>query len=191
MDQATIDFLKSTYPDEITKDQLYRICHISKKTASFLLESGLIPNINSGKKTRKYKIQLSDVINYLDKRDDNSIVYKAPENYYKGNYGNKEKRPMPQFTDEQCEAMKGHFLQYLSNHYDVLSIEEVSEFTGYTTKSVYEWCSRREMKGFLIYNRYKIPKEYLVDFLISNRCMLILKKSQKHRQLLKAIMAAI
>ena len=191
MEQATIDLLKSTYPDEITKDQLYRICHISKKTASFLLESGLIPNINSGKKTRKYKIQLSDVINYLDKRDDNSIIYKAPENYYKGNYGNKEKRPMPQFTEEQRQAMKGHFLQYLSNYNDVLSIEEVSEFTGYTIKSVYEWCSRREMKGFLIYNRYKIPKEYLVDFLISNRCMLILKKSQKHRQLLKAIMAAI
>ena len=191
MEQATIDLLKSTYPDEITKDQLYRICHISKKTASFLLESGLIPNINSGKKTRKYKIQLSDVIDFLDKRDDNFIVYKAPENYYKGNYGNKEKRPMPQFTEEQREAMKGHFLQYLSHYNDVLSIEEVSEFTGYTTKSVYEWCSKREIKGFLIYNRYKIPKEYLVDFLISNRCMLILKKSKKHRQLLKAIMAAI
>jgi len=38
MNQEYITYLKSTYPDYISKDQLYRICHISKKTASFLLE---------------------------------------------------------------------------------------------------------------------------------------------------------
>lgn len=38
------------YPEYITKDQMYRICHISKKTCLFLLESGLVPNIDSGKK---------------------------------------------------------------------------------------------------------------------------------------------
>ena len=30
-------------PDVITKDQLYRICHISKSTALYLLQSGKIP----------------------------------------------------------------------------------------------------------------------------------------------------
>ena len=30
-------------PDRITKDQLYRICHISKSTARYLLQSGKIP----------------------------------------------------------------------------------------------------------------------------------------------------
>ena len=34
MDKQTIEYLKTTYPEEITKDQFYRICHISKKTAS-------------------------------------------------------------------------------------------------------------------------------------------------------------
>lgn len=41
----------SNTPNIITKDQMYRICHISKKTCLFLLESGLVPNIDSGKKT--------------------------------------------------------------------------------------------------------------------------------------------
>lgn len=40
MEQITIEYLRTTYPEEITKDQFYRICHISKKTASYLLESG-------------------------------------------------------------------------------------------------------------------------------------------------------
>ena len=50
------------YPEYITKDQMYRICHISKKTCLFLLESGLVPNIDSGKKTRRFKIKTVDVI---------------------------------------------------------------------------------------------------------------------------------
>lgn len=38
------------YPEYITKEQLYRICHISKKTAQNLLESGEIPCIDTGKR---------------------------------------------------------------------------------------------------------------------------------------------
>ena len=84
MDNATIEYLKNTYPEKITKDQFYRICHISKKTASYLLDNGLVPCINSGKKTRKYTILLSDVIAFLEAREENPLVFKAPDNYYKG-----------------------------------------------------------------------------------------------------------
>ena len=38
-------------PDVITKDQLYRICHISKSTALYLLQSGKIPCEYTGRKT--------------------------------------------------------------------------------------------------------------------------------------------
>ena len=41
------------YPEYITKDQMYRICHISKKTCLFLLESGLVPNIDAPVKKMK------------------------------------------------------------------------------------------------------------------------------------------
>ena len=58
------------YPEYITKDQMYRICHISKKTCLFLLESGLVPNIDSGKKTRRFKIKTVDVIQYIQTLND-------------------------------------------------------------------------------------------------------------------------
>ena len=86
MDNATIEYLKNTYPEKITKDQFYRICHISKKTASYLLDNGLVPCINSGKKTRKYTILLSDVIAFLEAREENPLVFKAPDNYYRVDY---------------------------------------------------------------------------------------------------------
>ena len=49
MTQEEIMYLRTTYPEVITKEQFYKICHISKRTASFLLESGRVRNINSGK----------------------------------------------------------------------------------------------------------------------------------------------
>ena len=57
------------YPIYMTKDQMYRICHISKKTCLFLLESGLVPCLDSGKKTRRFKIKTTDVIHYLEERE--------------------------------------------------------------------------------------------------------------------------
>ena len=53
------------YPAVISKDQLYRICHISKRKATWLLEHGVIPCKDSGKKTRRFQIYTADVVNYL------------------------------------------------------------------------------------------------------------------------------
>lgn len=38
------------YPDSMTKDQFYRIAHISKRHAKYLLDSGLVPCHDSGKR---------------------------------------------------------------------------------------------------------------------------------------------
>ena len=71
------------YPEYISSDQMYRICHISKRTCRYLLETGLVPNIDSGKKTRRFKIKTTDVVSYLNDRENNPLRYKAPDDYYK------------------------------------------------------------------------------------------------------------
>ena len=48
--------LREQYPAVISKDQLYRICHISKRKALWLLEHGVIPCEDSGKQTRRARI---------------------------------------------------------------------------------------------------------------------------------------
>ena len=73
-------------PDVITKDQLYRICHISKSTALYLLQSGKIPCEYTGRKTRCYKIKKKDVIAYLENRKVFPESYSAPAGWYKGDY---------------------------------------------------------------------------------------------------------
>ena len=51
------------YPEVISKEQVYRICHISKRKATWLLENGIIPCKDSGKKTRRFQVRTIDVIN--------------------------------------------------------------------------------------------------------------------------------
>ena len=45
------------YPEVISKEQVYRICHISKRKATWLLENGIIPCKDSGKKTRRFQVR--------------------------------------------------------------------------------------------------------------------------------------
>lgn len=59
--------IKADYPEKIGLEQMRVICHISKKTARYLLTSGLVPCIDTGKKTRQYIINTKDVITYLIK----------------------------------------------------------------------------------------------------------------------------
>lgn len=63
--ETEYSYLYESYPEIISADQLYRICHISKRKAKWLLDSGRIPCQDSGKKTRRYKIRIDDVVSYL------------------------------------------------------------------------------------------------------------------------------
>ena len=45
--------IRHKYPEAVSKDQFYQIAHISKATALHLLQNGLVPCKDTGKKTRK------------------------------------------------------------------------------------------------------------------------------------------
>lgn len=57
--------IKRTFPRTMSKDQFYQVAHISKATALYLLQSGLVPCKDSGKKTRRYTIKTTDVGIYV------------------------------------------------------------------------------------------------------------------------------
>lgn len=71
MDMATdCSHLLAEYPEKICQDQFYRICRISKQKATWLLENGYIPCEDTGKKTHRFKIRITDVIEYLTRLED-------------------------------------------------------------------------------------------------------------------------
>ena len=170
------------YPEYITKDQMYRICHISKKTCLFLLESGLVPNIDSGKKTRRFKIKTTDVIQYLHDRDDYPELYKAPDGFYTRDGCKKAPSFEDVFTKEDLTNMRQYYEILLKDYPDVLNVRRVAQFTGYGESSVAKWCSKQELKNFFIRQKFQIPKEYLLDFLVSRYFIGIAVKSEKHKK---------
>ena len=156
MTQEEIMYLRTTYPEVITKEQFYKICHISKRTASFLLESGRVRNVNSGKQTRKYKIRLDDVIDYLMQRGENEIYYKAPENYYRDNSDKKLRIEISSFDEDQIAQIRAYILRQMEKRNDVLSLTEISKVIGYSTKTIYDWYTKHEIAVFLIKNKTRL-----------------------------------
>lgn len=78
------------YPEVISKEQVYRICHISKRKATWLLENGIIPCKDSGKKTRRFQVRTIDVMNYLLTLEENPQKIATPVGLFTST--NKEKK---------------------------------------------------------------------------------------------------
>ena len=57
-------YLLKQYPETVQKEQFRIMCHISKRTARYLLQAGLVPCVQSGKKTRNYTIKVKDIVRY-------------------------------------------------------------------------------------------------------------------------------
>ena len=173
------------YPIYMTKDQMYRICHISKKTCLFLLESGLVPCLDSGKKTRRFKIKTTDVIRYLEDRDIHPEYYKPPEGYYKQLH-------IPQaraLAEHDLLVMRQFYEKELASWPDVMTTKQVSAFTGYGKTSVERWCNKGYLQHFFIKQEYLVPKIYLLDYLVSWNYIGIAVKSELHIQRNKRIWA--
>ena len=128
--------IKETYPEKIGLEQMRVICHISKKTARYLLKSGLVPCIDTGKKTRQYIINTKDVIAYLKKRQSSPQRYTPPTGYYSASWNNGSPRKtltLREWANLDTAKDKDKFAAFLKckmrPYSDVLSATEVSKFT--------------------------------------------------------------
>ena len=175
MNETAINW--DSIPDIITKDQLYKICHISKSTALYLLRSGKIPCEYTGKKTRCYKIKKSDVITYLEKRKIFPESYSAPAGWYKGNYSIKLETKIP---ENALKNMRQYYTEMLAQYPDVMTATEVSTIIGYGKTTVNNWCRKGHLKAFKRNNMNHIPKVYLIEFCYSKYFRTITRKSDWH-----------
>lgn len=91
-------YLLNQYPETVQKEQFRIICHISKRTARYLLQSGLVPCVQSGKKTRNYTIKMKDIVRYLERREIHPEKYKLPPGSYSGTYAVKAFQSLPIFN---------------------------------------------------------------------------------------------
>lgn len=173
-------FLINRYPEFVTKDQFYRICHISKKTALYYLENGVIPCIDSGKKTRRYKIAMKDIIFFLEDRDEN------PEKYYLPNHNNNpflpsgirlyKNKPRSDYNKDHYK-LKGikevrDYMQYLvlqfADYPDMITGKQIQQITGYSTSIIISWCKSGKVKYIRHHNTYLLQKKSVISYLFDH-----------------------
>ena len=164
------------YPSYISKEQLCKICHISKRTALRLLEDGSIPCKSNGKQTRKFQIALADVEAFLLKRQARiKINPREARNVY---------RPM----SAEMKSLLPHIVtDWLEPYPDVLSVDEVVQITGYGSSSVVKWCKKEDLQHYCIGRKFFVPKTWLQEFMLSERFWGIHVKSHIHRQSLVSL----
>ena len=179
------DAIRRAYPETISKEQFYRIAHISKATALHLLQNGLVPCKDTGKKTRRYTIRTDDVITYLIDREIHPEKYGAPDHWYRDRSGYRRSRNTFRYElSSLSEIEKKLFEEYtrteLASYGDLLSVEETMEITGYSSTAIYRWCNAKKLVGFKISGKFIIPKIGLAEFLISPYSCGIQRKSWRH-----------
>ncbi|HMM32756.1 MAG TPA: helix-turn-helix domain-containing protein [Clostridia bacterium] len=174
-------YLRTEYPEKISQDQLYRICRISKRKATWLLENGHIPCQDTGKKTRRFKIKITDVIEYLTRLENAPEALLTPP----GIFSSREKYRPNARAGAQIDARK--FMKLLKKKWsdfpDALTVGDVVNMTGYCQTTISEWVSKEKLFSVCCYNKYLIPKDYLIEYMAA-QAHRIHQKSQTHIELL-------
>lgn len=170
------------YPEIMNKEQMRKVCHISKRTAHYLLQFNLIPHVCTGKKTRCYAIKKKDVIDFMINREVNPSRYIVPTSWYK--YGNEDVKPykiriQPPLPNDPQKTRR-YYESKLASYPDVIDVSSIVEFTGYNRHTVCEWIRFGKLRALALQHKYMIPKCYLIDWLSSEEHNTTTRKSRRH-----------
>lgn len=165
------------YGEILTKEQMRIVCHISKRKATRLLQIGLVPCVNTGKATHTYLIKKTDVLVYLRDREVNPWRY--------------EKRcSQTAYTSFRChpalwdvlseQEMRNYYEKKLASYPDVLTVTQITHFTGYSKNAVNRWIEKDYLRHLDCMIGWRIPKTCLLNFFCSPYWNKISRKSEKH-----------
>ena len=178
--------LRESYPAIISMGQFYRICHISKRKARWLLEHGVIPCQDSGKQTRRFSIRLEDVICFLEQRDAGLLDDVIPQGIFSSS-STHSVRLARQMLDE--DGLCAYLLECWENWPDMLTTRQASELCGYSVNALNRWWNLGKVPGVKYRNELRYSKESLACWLASAKGQAIAAPSQQHREWIKEFQA--
>lgn len=144
--------------DYVSKEEFYKLCCISKKTAYKLIKSGRIKAIkqNCGS-LHCYEIPISEIERLESVR-----------------------RYLNKLRDEEIGKVKEYYCEKLQKYPDVITSEDVQAITGYVKETVRKWIQGGKLVGTVYKSKYIITKNDFLDFVISPSYVGITRKSQEH-----------
>jgi hypothetical protein len=180
--------LRGKYPGYISLDEMRRICKISKLSARYLVENGIVPATDTGKKTWRYLIDISDVIEYLNEREKYGSM--IPPGAVTSRHKNRKftalaRKSFSEIVTEGLESEIAEYFGFLYTEYDdVLTVSDVVEMTGLDKSTVHKYARLGHIKSVARRPAYMIPKQYLMEFVVSPIYIESKSKSEIFRKIL-------
>ena len=87
----------------MTMEEFYRLLHISKRRAVWILQAGLVPCEDRGSRTWRYRIPRKEALSFQKKFQAHPERYSPPPGSFSSTAG-KQKRPVPCVRREELAA---------------------------------------------------------------------------------------
>jgi len=177
--------LLAEHPPIVSLEQFRIMCHISKRKANYILTSGIIPCVNSGKKTRQFKVAMKDIVRYLKETKANPGKYVFPS----FSSGVKAERIGVELPGDRrfFATVKMYYKNLLDSYPDLLPITDAAEIIGYSKKTVFQWIGDGKLT-VIRKNGYLIPKSVLLSFVADREFVMRQPRSEKHHARLMDVM---
>lgn len=177
----------------ISLEQLYKMLHISKRKAAWMLQNGIIPCEIRNTPTHKYAIRKEDVLAYIAKseREKRSEI---PVGIFNAKKTNNPRRTESQdsdcggYFDDTHYKLRGkeraRFKEMLDNLLsavpDSLTVDEVAEVTGYSRTTILRYVRKKYIYAVNIMGKYYISKHSIINYLTTDKAFKNTQKSEWH-----------
>ena len=181
----------------ISLEQPYKMLHISKRKAAWMLQNGIIPCEIRESLTHKYSIRKEDVLAYTEKsaREKRSEI---PVGIFNAKKTNNPRRTESSVSDcggyfddthyklrgKERARFKKMLEELLSAVPDTLTVDEVAELTGYHRRTVLRYVRRKYIYAVNIMGKYYISKHSIINYLATDKAFGNTQKSEWHEKII-------
>ena len=184
----------------ISLEQLYKMLHISKRKATWMLHNGIIPCEIRNTPTHKYSIRKEDVLAYMAKSDREKRK-EIPVGIFNAKKTNNPRRTKSQSSDcggyyddtnyklrgKERAKFKEMLEDLLSAVPDTLAVDEVAELTGYHRRTILRYVQRKYIYAVNIMGKYYISKQSIINYLATDKAFKNTQKSEWHENIILII----
>jgi excisionase family DNA binding protein len=150
-------------------EEFCKTIHAAKRTGRYLIVNGIVPAIDTGRRTWRYRIHIDDVAEYLCKKKQyGSMIPKGELTSRKNKVVKRRSYSLVVKAGGESEVAD-YFSKICSDKPDVLTVEDSVEMTGLCKKTVLRMLRAGQIRHLAIGRAYRIPKAYFLEFVGSWR----------------------
>ena len=181
----------------ISLEQLYKMLHISKRKAAWMLQNGIIPCEIRNTPTHKYAIRKEDLLAYMEKsaREKRKEIPVGIFNAKKTNNPRRTESPDSDcggYFDDTHYKLRGKerarfkkmLEELLSAVPDTLTVDEVAELTGYHRRTILRYAQKKYIYAVNIMGKYHISKQSIINYLATDKAFKNTQKSKWHESII-------